>query len=526
MRRRESPEHSRRAGVEVAGRYDARGERRHRSGAAADDAAGRPIAAPLPERDVRRKRPPALSFLLRMDTLRRLAARSCSLLALDFVGVFAAIFTALMLKAALRGDAWASHASLREAEHYVAVRLPRDGAAVRPLGPLRRPRRAPGPAAHRRLAVPGHGRRAALRGRRAASTSPATTSSTATLVFAIVYRLGAALGATTRVTGRLLRAAGYHRRARARRHRPAHRGRRARAGGERARAEIEVVGFISLTPRPDNGLRSLGHARRPAREVLERSTASTRSSSPTPTSRRSEAVELVDQCHQRGVARAHRAVDDGDPDPPRGVRARAVGAAVRAAAAGLRGLRLRASSARSTWSARSLLLMLLSARCCCAIALAVKLTSRGPVLYRSMRPGIGGVPFACLKFRTMHDDADDAPGGPRGAQRGRRRAVQDPRRPAPDAGRPPPAALLARRAAAAVQRRCAARCRSSARARCRSATTTGSRTGTRSATSCCPGITGLWQVSGRSELDFDDLVRLDFLYLERWSVVARPRRSC
>ena len=33
-----------------------------------------------------------------------------------------------------------------------------------------------------------------------------------------------------------------------------------------------------------------------------------------------------------------------------------------------------------------------------------------------------------------------------------------------------------------------------------------------------PGVTGLWQVSGRSELDFDDLVRLDFLYLERWSV--------
>ena len=30
---------------------------------------------------------------------------------------------------------------------------------------------------------------------------------------------------------------------------------------------------------------------------------------------------------------------------------------------------------------------------------------------------------------------------------------------------------------------------------------------------------GLWQVSGRSELDFDDLVRLDFLYLERWSMM-------
>jgi lipopolysaccharide/colanic/teichoic acid biosynthesis glycosyltransferase len=33
-----------------------------------------------------------------------------------------------------------------------------------------------------------------------------------------------------------------------------------------------------------------------------------------------------------------------------------------------------------------------------------------------------------------------------------------------------------------------------------------------------PGITGLWQVSGRSDLSFDDLVRLDFYYLENWSL--------
>jgi lipopolysaccharide/colanic/teichoic acid biosynthesis glycosyltransferase len=33
-----------------------------------------------------------------------------------------------------------------------------------------------------------------------------------------------------------------------------------------------------------------------------------------------------------------------------------------------------------------------------------------------------------------------------------------------------------------------------------------------------PGLTGLWQVSGRSELDFDDLVHLDFIYLENWSL--------
>jgi len=32
-----------------------------------------------------------------------------------------------------------------------------------------------------------------------------------------------------------------------------------------------------------------------------------------------------------------------------------------------------------------------------------------------------------------------------------------------------------------------------------------------------PGITGLWQVNGRSRLTFDDMVRLDLRYAERWS---------
>jgi hypothetical protein len=54
------------------------------------------VQLPFPGRDVRRKRPPALSFLLRMDTLRRVA-RLVLLLGLDFAGVFLAIFTALSL---------------------------------------------------------------------------------------------------------------------------------------------------------------------------------------------------------------------------------------------------------------------------------------------------------------------------------------------------------------------------------------------------------------------------------------------
>ena len=57
----------------------------------------------LPERDVRRKRPPLLMFLLRKETLRRLT-RVLTLLLLDFVGVTAAIFTATAIKLALRGD--------------------------------------------------------------------------------------------------------------------------------------------------------------------------------------------------------------------------------------------------------------------------------------------------------------------------------------------------------------------------------------------------------------------------------------
>jgi exopolysaccharide biosynthesis polyprenyl glycosylphosphotransferase len=33
-----------------------------------------------------------------------------------------------------------------------------------------------------------------------------------------------------------------------------------------------------------------------------------------------------------------------------------------------------------------------------------------------------------------------------------------------------------------------------------------------------PGLTGLWQVSGRSELDWEDAVRLDLYYVENWSL--------
>lgn len=34
-----------------------------------------------------------------------------------------------------------------------------------------------------------------------------------------------------------------------------------------------------------------------------------------------------------------------------------------------------------------------------------------------------------------------------------------------------------------------------------------------------PGITGLWQVGGRSDLDWEESVRLDLYYVENWSIV-------
>jgi len=33
-----------------------------------------------------------------------------------------------------------------------------------------------------------------------------------------------------------------------------------------------------------------------------------------------------------------------------------------------------------------------------------------------------------------------------------------------------------------------------------------------------PGITGLWQVSGRSKTTFDEMVRLDLRYVQNWSI--------
>ena len=76
------------------------------------------IGSPLVERDVRRKRPPVLSFLLRWETARRLG-RIVSLLVLDFAAVYLAILTALSLKAAAR-DRWHWDTQVHQTEQFIS----------------------------------------------------------------------------------------------------------------------------------------------------------------------------------------------------------------------------------------------------------------------------------------------------------------------------------------------------------------------------------------------------------------------
>jgi lipopolysaccharide/colanic/teichoic acid biosynthesis glycosyltransferase len=40
----------------------------------------------------------------------------------------------------------------------------------------------------------------------------------------------------------------------------------------------------------------------------------------------------------------------------------------------------------------------------------------------------------------------------------------------------------------------------------------------RSRIDIAPGLTGLWQVMGRTSIPFEEMIRLDFLYVTNWSL--------
>jgi exopolysaccharide biosynthesis polyprenyl glycosylphosphotransferase len=151
------------------------------------------------------------------------------------------------------------------------------------------------------------------------------------------------------------------------------------------------------------------------------------------------------------------------------------------------------------------------------IALSIKVSSRGPVLFRSTRPGIGGRPFECLKFRTMVEGAEQQQDKleMRNELEGTLFKIrEDPR--VTRVGRflrrwsidelPQLLNVLRGEMSLVGPRPLPQRDYDKLE------------DWHRKRYLVLPGMTGLWQVSGRSELDFDELVRLDFLYLERWSV--------
>ncbi|MFF5072493.1 sugar transferase [Micromonospora olivasterospora] len=154
-----------------------------------------------------------------------------------------------------------------------------------------------------------------------------------------------------------------------------------------------------------------------------------------------------------------------------------------------------------------------------AIALAIKLDSRGPVLFRQTRVGQGGREFGVFKFRTMVVNADallaelaarnetdglmfkmrDDPRVTRVGRVLRKWSLDE----LPQlvnvllgqmslVGPRPPLPSEVARYDGDVARRLLVK----------------------------PGMTGLWQVSGRSDLSWEDGIRLDLYYVENWSLAA------
>jgi exopolysaccharide biosynthesis polyprenyl glycosylphosphotransferase len=147
----------------------------------------------------------------------------------------------------------------------------------------------------------------------------------------------------------------------------------------------------------------------------------------------------------------------------------------------------------------------------------IKLTSKGPVFYKQERVGMGGAPFQMLKFRSMVADADSQLRALRDANEadGPLFKIKDDPRVTPvgrfmrrfsldelpqlinvvqgDMGLVGPRPALPEEVAH-YRPRAARRLE------------------------VVPGITGLWQVSGRSDIGFDDMIDLDLFYIENWSV--------
>lgn len=182
----------------------------------------------------------------------------------------------------------------------------------------------------------------------------------------------------------------------------------------------------------------------------------------------------------------------------------------------------RAAAKRSFDVVLSALLVVLTLPVLAAAAILIKLDSRGPILFRQRRVGLHGEPFTIYKLRTMTVDAEDrlidlreqneADGplfkltaDPRVTRIGRllRKSSVD---------ELPQLLNVLRNQMSLVGPRPAIPSEVSAwspelhnRLRVK------------------PGITGMWQTSGRSQTTFDEYVRLDLFYVDNWSLLTDLR---
>jgi exopolysaccharide biosynthesis polyprenyl glycosylphosphotransferase len=165
----------------------------------------------------------------------------------------------------------------------------------------------------------------------------------------------------------------------------------------------------------------------------------------------------------------------------------------------------------------ALVLTLVLAPVLLGVALSVRLTSRGPVLFRQVRVGRDGTEFRIFKFRSMYVDAEARLAELRHLNEhdGVLFKIRDDPRVTPVGrwlrrlsldelpqllnvltgqmslvGPRPPLPVEVAAYADDVRRRLAVK----------------------------PGMTGLWQVSGRSDLSWEEAVRLDLRYVENWSL--------
>jgi len=151
------------------------------------------------------------------------------------------------------------------------------------------------------------------------------------------------------------------------------------------------------------------------------------------------------------------------------------------------------------------------------IALGIKLSSRGSVLFSHARVGRGGHDFRMIKFRTMYEGAD-------GLKRGlaHLNEAEGPMFKIADDPRVTPFGRLLRRTSLDelpqlynVLRGQMSLVGPRPLIPSESAHVLGRH---RDRLRITPGLTGPWQVLGRTAIPFEDMVRLDFLYVAEWSL--------